>query len=126
MPPALSSEWIAALEAPSRRPAPTRDRLARLVQRSTRGVLHLEAGRARRMAATSCHVAVWLVPALLLAVYLLDFLTGPTLETGFFYSLPILVACLLLGRWGALLIPICLGLFHLNELASLGTRHHYI
>jgi stage II sporulation SpoE-like protein len=126
MPPAFSSEWTGLLEAPSRRPAPARDRLARLAQSATRAMLHLEAGRRRRVAATSWNLALWLVPTLLLVVTALDFLTGAQVEAGFLYALPILVACLLLGRWGALLIPICLGLFHLNEIAALGLKNHLV
>jgi sigma-B regulation protein RsbU (phosphoserine phosphatase) len=118
MPPAFSSEWTGLFEAPSRRPAPARDRLARLVQRATGAMLHLEAGRRRRVAATSWNLALWLVPALLLIVTSVDFCTGAQVEAGFFYALPILVACLLLGRWGALLVPVCLALFHLNEMAD--------
>jgi serine phosphatase RsbU (regulator of sigma subunit) len=123
MPPAFSSEWSGLLEAPSRHKAPARDRLAQLVQRVTRAVLRLESGRARRLAATSWHLALWLVPALLLAVTALDFWTDPTVHAGFFYTLPILAACLLVGRWGTVLVPICLLLCHLNELPAINKNH---
>jgi sigma-B regulation protein RsbU (phosphoserine phosphatase) len=89
-----------------------------MAHRLTRAALQIEAGRRRRLTATSWRVALWLVPMLLFAVTLLDLCLQPEIEAGFFYALPILAACLLLGRWGAALIPVCLGLFCLNDLSS--------
>jgi serine phosphatase RsbU (regulator of sigma subunit) len=114
MPPAVSSKWTGAWDAPRRRSTTARDWQAWLVKRATRAMLHLEAGRSRRAAATPWRIALCLVPALLLVAIALDFFSTSDIEAGFFYALPILMACLLLGRWGAVLIPICLLFFHCN------------
>jgi sigma-B regulation protein RsbU (phosphoserine phosphatase) len=118
MPPAIASEWTGSLEAPpsEQRRAPAHDRLSRLAERATRAVLHLEAGRRRRMAASYWQVALWVVPLLLTGATFIDLVAGPSIEAGLIYVLPVFAACLLLGRWGALMVPLCVGLFHVNEL----------
>jgi serine phosphatase RsbU (regulator of sigma subunit) len=124
MPPALASKWTGALELshPEGRRKPPRDRLTRLAERATRAVLHLESGRRRRLASSSWQVALWLVPLLLTGTTFIDLIVGPKIEAGLIYALPIFSACLLLGRWGTLLVPLCVALFHFNEVIDSQTK----